>query len=263
MKTFLALFLSVGAATMILVAVAAGAGLDSRIRSVKNGTVEFRYETWPDVWGNSDGSLNRGGLENGHYISNGNWGRKGDWYQGPMIVRLTMAGGEPVKLKARIDDGARVDGDIDDLGTVSPQEAADWLMRLAATGRKSVAEDALVPALFARDAVVVPGLFAVARDRNRPSDLRQSALFWLGQEAGDQAAAELGRVAADEDEDAEVRESAVFALSRRPADESIPLLAKLARTSPHPDVRRSAYFWLAQSDDPRVLELFEEVLGSN
>lgn len=261
MKAMFAAFLSVGAVALQLAAVASGAGLASRMEEVRNGTVVFRFETWPDVWGDDEGSLNRGGLEKGQFISNGNWQKKDGWYQGPMVVRLTMKGGEPTRLKAQIDDGKSVGGNITDLGFIAPQEAADWLLDLCATGRGKVAEDALVPALFARDARVIPGLLSIARDRGRPSDIRKSALFWLGQEAAEQATAELGRVAEDEDEDAEVRESAVFALSRRPAEESIPLLTKLARTSPHPDVRRSAYFWLAQSDDPRVLDLFEDLLG--
>jgi len=34
----------------------------------------------------------------------------------------------------------------------------------------------------------------------------------------------------------------------------------VARTSDSPEVRRQAMFWLAQIDDPRVLEFLKEVL---
>jgi hypothetical protein len=34
----------------------------------------------------------------------------------------------------------------------------------------------------------------------------------------------------------------------------------VARTNADPEIRRKAIFWLGQSDDPRVLALFEELL---
>jgi hypothetical protein len=263
MRAFLTVVLSMGAALTIFVAVAAGAGLESRIGDVKNGTVVFRYETWPDVWGDDRGSLNRGGLDGGLTVTkDGDWRKNRGWHQGPMLVEARFRRGDLHAIHARVDNGRPLDDDVVDLGSVAPQEAADWLLRMAGTARGPVAEDCIAPALFAKDAVVTPKLFELARDRSRPGDVRSSVLFWLGQEAAERVGEQLGEIAED-DEDAEVRESAVFALSRRPADESIPLLAELARTSPHADVRRSAYFWLAQSDDPRVLDLFEEVLGRN
>jgi HEAT repeat protein len=60
--------------------------------------------------------------------------------------------------------------------------------------------------------------------------------------------------------DREVRESAVFALSQRPRDEGVPALIRIAKQNPDPELRRKAIFWLGQSDDPRALTLFEELL---
>jgi HEAT repeat protein len=64
----------------------------------------------------------------------------------------------------------------------------------------------------------------------------------------------------DDRGDLEVREHAVFALSQRPAEEGVPALIRIARTNPHPELRRKALFWLGQSEDPRALTLFEEIL---
>ena len=71
----------------------------------------------------------------------------------------------------------------------------------------------------------------------------------------------LDSLAADERGDLEVRKQAVFALSQRPADEGVP------GADPHrPDQPaaassgRRALFWLGQSEDPRALALFEELL---
>jgi HEAT repeat protein len=78
--------------------------------------------------------------------------------------------------------------------------------------------------------------------------------------AGDSATAGLEDLVGDDDEDREVREQAVFALSQLKHDEGIPALIKVARTNADPEIRRKAIFWLGQSDDPRVLALFEELL---
>jgi HEAT repeat protein len=57
-----------------------------------------------------------------------------------------------------------------------------------------------------------------------------------------------------------VKKQAVFALSQLPKDEGIPLLIQVARKNNNPVVRKQAMFWLGQSNDPRALQFFEEVL---
>jgi HEAT repeat protein len=57
-----------------------------------------------------------------------------------------------------------------------------------------------------------------------------------------------------------VRKQAVFALSQRSAEEGVPALIRIARSNPDPELRKTALFWLGQSDDPRALDLFEEIL---
>jgi HEAT repeat protein len=85
-------------------------------------------------------------------------------------------------------------------------------------------------------------------------------VFWLGQAAGEAAVRGLDSIVVDTSGDLEVRKQAVFALSQRPAEEGVPALIRVARTSPHPELRKTALFWLGQSEDPRALALFEEIL---
>jgi HEAT repeat protein len=59
-----------------------------------------------------------------------------------------------------------------------------------------------------------------------------------------------------------VRKRAVFALSQRPKEESVPALLRIAKAHRDPEMRRSAIFWLGQSNDPRALAQFEELLVS-
>ncbi len=91
-------------------------------------------------------------------------------------------------------------------------------------------------------------------------DTRRHAVFWLGQAAGEAATRGLDSIAVDARGDLEVRKHAVFALSQRPSEEGVPALIRIARTNSNPELRKSALFWLGQSEDPRALALFEELL---
>ncbi len=108
--------------------------------------------------------------------------------------------------------------------------------------------------------MVWPALLRIAKDRSRPAGARKSAVFWLGQAAGEAAAAGLEEIVYEQSGDREVRESAVFALSQLGDDEGVPVLIRLVKTHPDPDMRKKAIFWLGQSDDPRAIALFEELL---
>ena len=57
-----------------------------------------------------------------------------------------------------------------------------------------------------------------------------------------------------------MRKQAIFALSQRSTDEAVPALMRIARTNGDPELRRTALFWLGQSEDPRAVTLFEEML---
>jgi hypothetical protein len=122
----------------------------------------------------------------------------------------------------------------------------------------STDEDLLVVVSMHDHPNVVPMLIQLAR--NDPSTrIRRSAIFWLGQKAGAKAAAEL-RYAVDHDPQDEVREHAVFAISQLPREKSVPMLIDLVKTHKSRKVRERAMFWLAESGDPRALELMEQIL---
>ncbi len=94
-------------------------------------------------------------------------------------------------------------------------------------------------------------------DRHRR--VRSQALFWLGQQAGERAVAELERLV-EEDPEIEIKKAAIFALSQLPPEKAVPLLIRQARTHPQPEVRKQAFFWLGQTEDERALDFIEEVL---
>jgi hypothetical protein len=104
-------------------------------------------------------------------------------------------------------------------------------------------------------------LIAAARDSDLATEVRKSAVFWLGQTASDRATTGLRDMITDEN--SEVKKQAVFALSQMKTEKSLDALIEIAKTSKDREVRKSALFWLGQSNDPRAIRLFEEILLKN
>jgi HEAT repeat protein len=102
-------------------------------------------------------------------------------------------------------------------------------------------------------------MIRMAKD-DESTHVRGQALFWLAQKAGQKA---MGAItgAIENDPDTEVKKKAVFALSQMPKDEGVPKLIEVAKTNRNREVRKQAMFWLGQSNDPRALEFFEQVLS--
>src|SRR5260370_14788636 len=90
--------------------------------------------------------------------------------------------------------------------------------------------------------------------------VRGQALFWLAQKAGKKASGAITG-AIENDPDTEVKKKAVFALSQMPKDDGVPKLIQVAQNNKNLEVRKQAMFWLGQSNDPRALDFFEEVLA--
>lgn len=148
-----------------------------------------------------------------------------------------------------------------DVGLVPAADAFDFLVGLAYEGATSGgAEDAVFAATLADVDEGWRSLIEVAKDGSVDRGVRKSALFWVGQEAADAATEELSGVALADDEEQEVRDAAIFALSQRPENQAIGSLIEIARSAEQAESRRSAMFWLAQSEDERVVDFFEEIL---
>ncbi len=235
-------------------------GLGQRVVAVSSGTVRFEYPAAEGVCGNGRDniSIRRSGRMT---ISQGEF-RSREWESecepGPVRVALDVSHGAVKALRAYV--GGRWRGTADlDLGAVSATAASEYLLMLASTAPESVAKEAVFPATLARDTKPWPRLLEIAKDDQRPREVRNSAVFWLGQGTAEEATKGLAEIV-DADGDREVRKSAVFSLSQRPKDEAVPALLRIAREHRDPELRRSAIFWLGQTRDARALAYFEEVL---
>lgn len=144
------------------------------------------------------------------------------------------------------------------LGAARGREGFDEVRRLLDDKDPAFRAELTFPVYVSKEPESADILVRMARSDDAPK-VRRQALFWLGQKAGAKALATI-EGAIDNDPDTEVKKRAVFALSQMPKDEGVPRLVQVARTHRSPEVRRQAMFWLGQSNDPRALAFFEEIL---
>lgn len=259
------------AALGLLAALAAqdAAGIERAVATAQGGEVRFAFAARRGVVGNgrdiiawdcSDWERCRHQRAAGDFdgATRGDW--RGVQEPGPVRVSLRVRERTVVSLRSYVGGTWRpAEGSVD-LGTVPAAVAVRYLLGLARGDRGRPARDALFAAALADSVAIWRDLLAMARDPDVRGDTRKQAVFWLGQAAEEAATVGLDSLAVASDEAFEVREAAVFALSQRPRDEGIPALIRLARSHGDPRLRRRAMFWLAQSDDPRALDLFQEIL---
>ncbi len=244
--------------------------LERRVAGVRDGTVRFSFAARPGVYGNGRNIISwdcrngrcRNQQVNGGYYSDWDDDRMSACDSGPARVALLKTSGAVTDLRTYVGGEWRtpIGTGVTDLGTVSAREAAAYLLALAERDSGRAAEKAILPATLADSVTIWPDLLRIARDSRISRKVRRSAVFWLGEAAGDAATRGLTDLVDDRSADHEVRETAVFALSQRPREEGVPALIRIARENHDPDLRRKAIFWLGQSDDPRALALFEELL---
>jgi HEAT repeats len=225
--------------------------LSARLKTLSpNGTVRLNFAARPGVCGDGSNNINT-------RQASEEWEPNCD--DQPVRVSLQLRDRTVVAVRTYVGGRWRAGGSARDLGTVRPQDAAAFFLQLASEPR-SLRGDPVLPATLADSVTIWPSLLRLARNPQMPEDRRRTAIFWLGQEAGAAATSALDSVVTHDDTSRELRKQAVFALSQRPADEGVPALIRIARTNRDPELRRTALFWLGQSEDPRALDLFEEIL---
>ncbi|OLC45007.1 MAG: hypothetical protein DMD29_02380 [Gemmatimonadetes bacterium] len=246
---------------------AAAQDLGRQIARAPDGEVRVAFAARPGVYGDGrnviawDCGTGRCRQVQGNYSDDWDNDWRSSCDSGPVRVVLAVRGGTVTRAKVHV--GGRwpaAAAGVTDLGTVSTQVATAYLLGLAGTATGEVGSAAVFAATLADSVTVWPDLLRLARSPQVVEHTRRSAVFWLGQAAGEAATRGLADLVDDSTGSREVRNAAVFALSQRPRDEGVPALIRVVRTNRDPDVRRKALFWLGQSGDPRALALFEELL---
>jgi hypothetical protein len=224
-----------------------------RVAGMNEAGIRLSFAARPGVCGNGDRGITI--LDN---EDSEDW--VGDCDRSPVRVALRIRSGRVIQASTHVGGHWRpAAAGTSDLGTLPARDAASALLALAEHAQDD-AGNLIMAATLADSATVWPTLARMARDTSLPSETRKQAVFWLGQAAGGAATRGLDSIARDTTGDIEVRKHAIFALSQRPASEAVPVLIDIARTNRHPELRKTALFWLGQSEDPRAIALFEEIL---
>jgi HEAT repeat protein len=95
-------------------------------------------------------------------------------------------------------------------------------------------------------------LLARARDRSEDVDIRKNALFWAGQ-SGALSVEDLKGLY-ESLGDTEMKEQVIFVASQRKEAGAVDFLMDVAKNETDKDLRQRAIFWLGQSKDPRVAD---------
>ena len=239
--------------------------LERRVANAPDGTVRLSYAAKPGVYGNGRNRISWE-CQDGNCRHNQTWDSDDnyDWDtpcdSGPVRVALSKRDGKVWDLRVYVGGEWRTSTTATDLGMIGTKEATSYLLALAQRDDSRASEKAIFASILADSVTIWPDLLKIAKKEDASRKVRRSAVFWLGQAAGDAATRGLTDLVDDKNADREVREAAVFALSQRPHDEGVPALITIARKNPDPELRRKAIFWLGQSEDPRAISLFEELL---
>jgi HEAT repeat protein len=92
-------------------------------------------------------------------------------------------------------------------------------------------------------------------------DAEGRLVVWLEGVPPAESVALLKELLSDAARSEQIAEEALTALALHAAPEAVQALIDLARRHRNPVVREQAFFWLGESEDPRALAFFEEVLG--
>ncbi|HTE48077.1 MAG TPA: HEAT repeat domain-containing protein [Gemmatimonadaceae bacterium] len=246
------------------VAAAGGQTVGHRV-AASDGVVQVIYPSRPGACGDGSGSIGNVLGRNQRYSGEDTWSGHGLWenrqcVRGPARVVATVLSGEVTRLRVYVGPIPATEATTRTLN-VGATEAAAWLDELVARGGQRLGSQAMLPRVLADAEDPWPLFMRVARDANRPRDVRQSALAWLSSGvAYHLGIADSGASGAESDED-QMRAHAVFVLTQRPRGESVPALIDIARTASHAAARKAAIYWLGQSGDPRALDVYAELLG--
>ena len=265
-RAIIVLAAALGAAALAApTALAAAQTLAQRIARAPDGAVHLAYAARDGVCGDGEGSISfdcaPGSCGRHRFHGDSDWASDScPCEAGPVRLALAVTGGRVTRIRAYVGGHWRSGVAATDLGTVPAADAAAWLLAVARDGNQPAAHDAVFPAILADSVTVWPDLLRLARDERVSRKTREQAVFWLAEGAGEAAVKDLADLVGDDTLDRDVREHAVFALSQEPKEVAVPALVQIARTNRDPEVRKKAFFWLGQTNDPRALALFEEVL---
>ncbi len=138
---------------------------------------------------------------------------------------------------------------VTDLGLVDGDQSIDWLGRYI--GRSDKLSGNVLGAIAAHEGDRAIGVLVDTAENARSYEIREDAIFWMGNLRANETIAHLERYMFD-DPSPDIREKAAFAVSQSDAPNKVELLVRQGREDRDPDVRGEAWFWLAETGAPEA-----------
>jgi HEAT repeat protein len=224
----------------------------------------FSYSARPGVCGNGR-----------TYIMTGNGNTYGNFYSdmvrtepcqnGPVRVIVDRAGREIIAVQSYVGDGQLNTG-AQDLGKVSGQQAADFLLDIAARTEGRVGRDAIFASSLADSATTTDKMIAIARNQSLSRNTRTAALSYMswsvpaGNAVPSRAADAMVAIARDEADNQQVRQQALSVLARLEHGAGIPALIDLSKQQGFSWLAKESIAALSRSGDPRARDFLRTAL---
>ena len=257
---------ALSASTMTL----AAQGLERRIENAREGRVQFTYPARSGVCGNGRSYIQTGpGSYSGNFYGSMSETMRNDpCVAGPVRVVIDRAGRDLISIETFVGPVQRDPG-ASDLGEVRASDAADYLLGVASKAEGAAARQAIMPAMLADVGDMSRELLAIARNQDRPRDVRSSAMSWVARSTENESSIPssvtnaLLAIAKDDADNQQVRRSALSVMSRLEHGAGIPPLIDIARGTDNSWLTREAMGVLASSGDPRARDYLRSSVRRN
>jgi HEAT repeat protein len=251
--------------------------LADRVNGAAPGAVQFTFPARPGVCGNGRSFIQTGnnsfyGSYSGSFIttSTGDVVRAEVCQNGPVRVVIDRAGREVISIQTYVGTPTPpiTPPTITavDLGKVSGQTAADYLLDIASKAEGRVGRDAIFPATIADSASTTDRLIVIAKNQALSRETRRSALSNMsnsvpaGQVLPARAADAMVAIARDETDNQQVRQQALSVLSRLEHGVGIPALVELSKQQGYTWLAKESIAALSRSGDPRARDFLRTAL---
>jgi hypothetical protein len=146
------------------------------------------------------------------------------------------------------------------LGTVPQTESLQFLSGLyQKTDSESCKKDLIVGIASHTLSDPVIEFLKKRVEGGEPDELRESAVFWLGQQPHPRALNIL-KDYVNSDRSSDIREKAIFSISQMDIPEAEEVLIGLAYHAPSGELREKAVFWLGQKASEKAVKALKEVV---
>src|SRR5207244_1469300 len=222
--------------------------------------VQFSYAARPGVCGDGRTSCRTGpNSDTGTYYGNFGGGTRMDpCVNGRVRVVIDRADKLPLSIQAFVGPPDSLQRGTTDLGRVRAQDAADYLLGIAAKSDGRAGRDAIFPAMLADSANMSTTLVSIARNQALPRETRRQALSYMGRSTDGMQVIPatvtdpLLSIARDETDNQSVRQQALSVLGRLDHGAGIPPLIDLSKQTQSTWLAKESMAALSRSGDPRA-----------